>query len=403
MPLLITYHRRLTTARPAQIAGLAVIAAIMMSLGSCADRPSSNGLEEHPFLDKVMVDVRTIPRSSGTPDSLPGPLKAITERLREAREVSRFGARDTPRSHVFGDIADIVVVGDTVFMLDPTAGEVRLFSTQGVHLASLGSSGQGPNELADPMDLEVGANGKIAVLERSGIKIFSIIDHRLALDRLVMPTGAAGGASACMFLDSLFIVRTRGLRMDKQIHVFRSRGRANSRDSTELVTRFGDGYPFGDNLVRSRISRGPIACPTPDVVVTAYHDLPLVEAHGIDGAPLWKSGVTDFDPNRTLWGIDPEDGAPFIRNSRRPVADRVMVVTTLPGGFVLLQVGRLKETRAESGDPVVGIDSYVFDVDTGLGLFVGDNLPAIKYATETFLAGALFADDYSPQITIWRY
>lgn len=382
-------------------AGLAMLGAFIMLPTSCAESPSLGGLEEHPAIERLMLNTRVIPRSQAIPDDIPGGLRVIAERLREATEVVKFGELDGPQQYVFGDLADISITGDTVYALEPTVGEVRLFTTQGAHVASFGSEGQGPNELADPRDIEVGSSGQFAILERNGIKIFSIEQREMVLNRLVIPVGALGGASLCMLSDTLFVVRTRGLRMDKQLHVYTSSpGALGQRDSTDVVTRFGVGYPFGGTLVRGRLSRGPMACPSPTVAVIAYHDLPLIEAFGIDGRRLWKTGLAEFDPVRTLAGVDPEDGAEFIRSSDTAARHRVQTVTTLPGGFLLVQVSAIRAGNyLEQGS----IDSYVFEVNSGLGVFVGDNLPGIKDATDDILVGGTVTDDMAPQVAIWKY
>lgn len=146
-----------------------------------------------------------------------------------------------------------------------------------------------------------------------------------------------------------------------------------------------------------------MTCPTPEIVVVGYYDLPLVEAFSIDGTPLWKTGLTDFDPQRTLAGIDPDNGAPYIRRSEKRGRNQALTLTTLPPRFVLLQVSRVDAPRQEGIDPTVGIDSYVLDVDSGLGLFVGTNLPGIRYATETFLGGGVLGHERVPQVAIWKY
>ena len=391
-------------ARLTRHVGPAIVVSLMLVLGACADRESSQRLDEHPApdaLDALLADTRTIVRSQEIPDSAPQRLRAVTERLREASEATRFGAPNNPQPYVFGDIADLVVSGDTVYVLEPTVGEVRLFTTRGLHLGSFGAKGPGPNELERPRDMEIEADGEIAVLERAGIKIFSIRDQRLMLDRLVIPVEAVGAASVCVWLDSLFIVRTQGLRQEKQVHVSRSSARAGGRESTELLSRFSEGYPLGGSLVQGRISRGPLTCPAPDTVVIAYHDLPLIEAFSIDGTRLWKSALAQFDPTRTFAGVDAK--GPFIRGSDETARDRVLVLTSLPGGFLLLQVERLSAGAQQTQEADRTIDSYVVAVDSGVGLFVGDNLPAIKAATEGLLVGARLSSDLVPEITIWNY
>jgi hypothetical protein len=70
---------------------------------------------------------------------------------------------------------------------------------------------------------------------------------------------------------------------------------------------------------------------------------------------------------------------------------------------VLLQVAR-QDPRARNPGPADGtLDSYVFEVGRGLGLFVGSDLPPIKHATASMLAGAAVSADLVPRITVWRY
>lgn len=80
-------------------------------------------------------------------------------------EVLRIGAgADAPPEETFGRIRGVALDDNAnVFILDDQANEVRVFSSSGVHLRTIGRSGAGPGEFAGPDGLHVSSEGLLWV------------------------------------------------------------------------------------------------------------------------------------------------------------------------------------------------------------------------------------------------
>ncbi len=83
------------------------------------------------------------------------PLQRHLDRLLTATEVGSIGVFDGPEAFIFGEVGDVDLSGDRVYVLDVQAEEVRVFSTTGAHLASFGGPGQGPGEFVTPRTLAI--------------------------------------------------------------------------------------------------------------------------------------------------------------------------------------------------------------------------------------------------------
>lgn len=80
-----------------------------------------------------------------------------------------LGAMEGAGPDVFGQIVDLASVGDgAIAVADAQAGEVRVFSRTGAHLATLGRAGQGPGEFVSLMSVQ-GLGGDTLAVYDSGL------------------------------------------------------------------------------------------------------------------------------------------------------------------------------------------------------------------------------------------
>lgn len=63
-------------------------------------------------------------------------------------EVLALGSDDAPPASEFGYVADVTNDGDTLYVLDQHAQEVRVFDDRGTHVRTIGGPGEGPGELS---------------------------------------------------------------------------------------------------------------------------------------------------------------------------------------------------------------------------------------------------------------
>lgn len=77
----------------------------------------------------------------------------------------RIGSLDGDGPDVFGQIVDLALGADgSVMVLDAQAEEVRVFGPEGTFLRALGGSGEGPGELSRPAGMALDAEGRLWVL-----------------------------------------------------------------------------------------------------------------------------------------------------------------------------------------------------------------------------------------------
>lgn len=83
----------------------------------------------------------------------------------ELVEEVRIGAREGDGPDVFGSVADVAVEAERgrIHVLDSQADEVRVFDADGAHVSTLGGTGEGPGELANPMGLVLDSEGNLWV------------------------------------------------------------------------------------------------------------------------------------------------------------------------------------------------------------------------------------------------
>lgn len=88
------------------------------------------------------------------------------------RERFRIGALDGAEHEVFGTVASAAIGLDgTLYVLDTQVPVIRHYSTSGDYLGAVGREGEGPGEYRSPIDLEVLADGRLAVWDPQNLRV----------------------------------------------------------------------------------------------------------------------------------------------------------------------------------------------------------------------------------------
>ncbi len=115
---------------------------------------------------------------------LPAAMTAVGLLGQEIRVSSTIGELDGTDEQIFGLVEDAVFLpDDRVAVLDSRMLELRLYTTTGEHLQSLGRSGRGPGEFFVPEAVARTSEG-LVVLDRGNARLTHY--RQVALDSLVM-------------------------------------------------------------------------------------------------------------------------------------------------------------------------------------------------------------------------
>jgi len=372
-----------------------------LALGACW------GNADHGLLNaEVHPDKENAPPADAlliTEDSVPAGLapEALTA-WREARDrllgpyaAVRLGSEEAgPQS--FGRIGDAAVdARGHVLAFDAEAMELRAFEPGGSHLYSFGGTGDGPLEMRDNHYgvFEVLDDDRVLVANRSRTKLFSGTEEEPTPEKVF----------AVPFLVSDLCVMN-GER------VFFSAW--SSEDNTlvqpasiatgEMGTGFGEGYRHEADIVKMHMTQNMrTAClEETGQVVVAWSHLPTVVAYSADdGTVGWVARVEGHLPSRVVYGLlpNPETGDRFQAVSDRGGrSDELAGMFLMPSGHIGLQYLRYGMGEGDSG-----LRTYLVDAATGLGAFLGYDLPVVaSWRPDGYVA---VFDDPHPRLEVRTY
>lgn len=329
-----------------------------------------------------------------SPDALDA-WRSARDDLLAARTVIRLGAEEEG-PQLFGGIGDVAVDAEgNVFVFDafPSTQELRVFDPAGRYVAGLGGVGDGPLELRFNLFgvFELLDQGRVLVANGRLTKLFAEIEGQWQLDKMVEGPGLV--TDACTIGDQAFF---GGWQADDNSLV-QTASLATGAADVGLV----QGYQHPDYLVRSKMAEGVrIAClAAAQQIVVAWGSLPMVASYRLgQQSPAWTSRVDGRLPYRIVYGMasDETGTARLAIEDQTDPRDFLTTLLPMPSGHLLLQYSRA--TRRQRADPA--IRTYLVDATSGLGAFLGTDLPDISAVLPDGYV-AVFSDPY-PRIEIRR-
>ncbi len=376
------------------------LAASSVALGACVDPSGSSDIRDseiHPDAENaVPADASLIGE-----DSLPVGLsvdaldawRSARDDLMAARTAMTLGSEEEG-PQLFGRIGDVAVDAESnVFVFDGLAMELRVFDSAGGYVGGVGGMGDGPLELRYNLFgvFELLDESRVLVANGALTKLFLEAEGQWQLDKTVEAPGFVG--DACVIGDRAFFA---GWLSDDNTLV-QTASLATGAADTGIVP----GYRHPDYLVRSKMAEGiRIAClPMARQTIVAWGHLPMVASYRFgQESPIWTSRVGGRLPSRIVYGIaSDQTGAerPAIEDQTDP-RDFLRALLPMSSGHLLVQYSRA--ARGQSAVP--SIRTYLVDAATGLGAFLGTDLPAIS----TVLSDGYIAvfDDPYPRIEVRR-
>lgn len=284
-----------------------------------------------------------------------------------------------------------------LFVLDDHTQEIRVFSSEGAHLATFGGVGDGPEEMRSGMDISVSRDGgRVWAFGIGWYKVFTKGEDGTykgsGQSQIPVP---AGGFSCKLAEGRIVLSGVTSADLEHTLHEV-------AMDDGQVLRSFGASYKSTSPMVRLLMSViGPVACdPVRGVVAHAFESLPYVRAFGPDGAVLWGSQIEDFEEMLMVQRIDEFGRDTFgQRGAREGVEhyDTNKGLTLYGDGHLVWQVRRtLASERPGTGT----IRTYLLDIDSGKGALISNGgIPLIVgMAEDRFVATA---GELRPRLEVW--
>ena len=373
---------------------------IPLALGACD--PGVDGFrdaeihpdeENAPPNDALLISTDTVP--SGLSPAALSAWHEARDRLLGPFTTLRLGSQEAG-PELFGRIGDAVVDAQgNVLVFDAEAMELRAFDPGGSHLYSFGGVGDGPLEtrynhygVFDVLD-----GDRILIANAAQTKLFSRTEEEWTLEKM---------------FEVPFLVWDQCVMNGERVFF----SAWSSEDNTlvhpasiatgEMGTGFGEGYRHENHLVKIQMTQSiRVAClEEAGQVVVAWSYLPTVIAYSADdGTAGWVARVEGYLPSRVVYGLSTNpttgDEIPTV-SDRGERSDMLASMFLMPSGHIGLQYSRSVLEEGESG-----LRTYLVDAATGLGAFLGDDLPVIaSIQPDGYIAK--FSDPY-PRLELRKF
>ena len=337
--------------------------------------PSRNELASYVGLESVSTEDRG--------------LRAASEWLLGANEVLRIGVSDGELYEMFGDIEDVAVnrYGD-IFVLDFQHKMVFVYSSDGSFKHSIGGPGAGPGEFEFPKAIGIDDQDRVIVADsKLRMSIFDPHDGAFVLNST--HTLAYSPKDMCIGDGMIYLSGAWHEQEGRYVHSYRIGG--------EHVRSFGELYESSVPLFRQGLSYGPLSCgKEAESVQYMFGWLPVVHNYSRTGEHRWTSMLADFDPSGVVSYGDSE-----VRyEDRDKPFDIVGNIVAASANHVLVQIQHVTPESREARLPYDRINTYVFALNSGDGVYVGDRFPQI-HAVQQNRIYAVSSAPY-PQVLVYE-
>lgn len=301
--------------------------------------------------------------------------RSLVDRLSRSAEVLVVGVLEGEVHEMFGQIEDLVTDTEgNLYVLDARNSVVRVFDSRGEYVRHYGAPGEGPGEFRAPTALAIDRANRLLVADRiRRITAFSRENGSVVATMTLQD----GPLDLCVSATRIYI-HTAGSEHGDVVHAVDTTG--------AYLHSFGSGYQFGGTLAREDLSRGSLTCShhTDDVMFT-FRYVPVMRRHSSQGEIKWTSSLSDFNPMRIT-----EDASThtLTYSGNEGVSDVMHHLTFMDEtDYVLVQVLRRTPESIQERREYAEILTYVVNLETGAGGYVGNELPPV-YAV---VAGRLYA------------
>lgn len=300
---------------------------------------------------------------------------SLVDRLSRSAEVLVVGVLEGEVHQMFGQIQDLAADTEgSLYVLDDRNSVVRVFDSRGEYVRHYGAPGEGPGEFRAPSALRIDGTNRLLVADRvQRITAFS----RENADVGTTMTLQDSPRDLCVSATRIYI-STEGSERGGIVHALDAAG--------AYLDSFGSGYQFGGALAREDLSRGSLACSHhTDDVLFAFRYLPVIRRYSSQGEIKWTSSLSDFNPMRITEDASTQTLTYSGNEGKSDVMHQLTIIDETD--YVLVQVLRRTPTSIQERKDYAEILTYVVNLETGAGGYVGNELPTV-YAV---VAGRLYA------------
>lgn len=310
----------------------------------------------------------TIARNAEEGNTGVPPLSEFRARLDSRTRVGAVATADGVGDIAWGRLRDVVVApsGD-LLVLNSDLGDVRRFSAEGEFLGYLMDSDGKRRNFADPVQLVVTRSSGLIVAESRGELVTENPLFEYESGRFPEQDGRIEGACA---IDDRIFVKVADSRQQQLIR-FRDPNGSGRGAFGELPYKGTDNW-----LALIELSPGGVVCSAGErLVLVAFRSLPIVRAYDFDGEVRWTSLLADVQPVPVKELTRP-DGRTGVRLAVSEGGDLPVAFELGPQGVAVFQVAKL-DPKQEGERRRPRLLTYLLDVATGEGTFIGDSIPMI--------------------------
>lgn len=340
----------------------------------------------HPIVDslasKGAVKIEILVSDREEPSPAPD-----TRRVDAWQRLVVFGKAEGTVDEVLGKVADALMIGDRILILDSRANRVRVYDRGGNLLQSIGGPGKGPGEFSIPRAMTADPSERIYVADEDR----RIQRFRRAAGGWVYDTTLATQffpADACFSGADLFVL---GVFPGKSevIHRLTQDGRP--------IGSFAIPYRTDEPTVRYLLNDGALACGE-DGVYLALKYLPEVHRYSKDGELVWVARLERYEPllvlqapdGSVISGMDPDRGA----------VHELLSFVPFDSASLLLQLALQDRTSRQERRPYAAVETYVLSRQSGSGSYLGTGWPQVVAGGSGFLA---YSEEPYPHAWLFSY
>ncbi len=359
----------------------------------------------HPILDSLSIVPESaihVRRQVGA--AAPSILSDLAQRIDARVTEARIGALEGPSEYLFGELVDGgFLPGGRIALLDRQAMFLRVYDSIGAHLFSLGGPGEGPGEFDFPVAALMLDSADLWVVEGArGIQRFHQagggfeFKDRIQLNSFSVRDACVIGEHVIVHIPSHV---TRPDQVDATDAPVLFRYGPNGQD------RFGFAVPYRYSpwLAAERMKRGQIACGAHDRVFLAFEYQNRLDSYRTsDGDLLWHATFDGIHIPRLREQVGPEGKIAVGVDVRggEPTLHFLLGLAGGQGNPLIIQFGRRTRDQILSQVDSFDVETFLIDVETGEGLYLGEGLPRVLALEGDHLL--LLRTDPFPEVEVAR-
>ncbi|WP_397546567.1 6-bladed beta-propeller [Rhodothermus marinus] len=356
-----------------------IVGVVLVAIAACRSKGQVGTVHQHP--DRARFEFSEISLwepAAGTNKAI----NRLIQRLKRAERQWHVGGwgESNPWT-MFGEIGDVAQDRKgRIFVLDKENAVVRVFSSTGNYLFSIGEKGEGPGAFLYPEWLELDDYDTLYVTDRRRkIEVFAPIEERYVYYRtILLPITPSGGL--CVNDSSLFVSQHTSWK-DSLIYHLNKQG--------DLIRKFGNiRYVTENRLVRLFITRNYMICDfSKQRIFLVYRNAPVIQIYKTGGKLIDQIWIE----NLSLTGFEEQSDGIFVSSDGIRLAGVHFLDNKLVNTYMILKSWSVQK-----------LFGYIFDLDTKQYAFIDSiGVSRIRYIGDNIM----IAEDYYeiPNISYYTY